>query len=258
MSVESDFHSHVSRSSAAQMVQEAKAKKLRVLGLSEHVFQMVEGRPLLPDLPQEGPFLTLDEYFAAVRAAAEQFEFDVRIGLEVDFVPDKHAEICQAIAGRPWDFLIGSVHQVDDVIFETPSKYSREEGEALWLRYFELLRAAVASGVFSLVSHPVRMRSTNVFLPLSLDIELERLAAEATRYDVALEINGYDILHYPNLVKRLARACAHQHTPISVGSDAHTPPKVAQGHRLSEEFLRAAGIEKVRSWKNMHAEEYTI
>lgn len=258
MGIDSDFHSHVARSSAAQMVQEAKERQLRVQGLSEHIFQMTEGRPLLAHMHQEGPMLTLDEYFAAVHSAAEEFQFDVRIGLEVDFVPDRHTEICQVIAGRPWDFLIGSVHQVDDVIFERTLKYSREEGEALWLRYFELLRAAVASGAFSLVSHPVRMRSTNAFLPPSLDEELDRLAAEATRHNVALEINGSDILHYPSLVKRLALACARQHTPISVGSDAHTPPKIAQGHTLSEEFLRAAGIERVRTWKQMVAEEYTI
>lgn len=258
MGIDTDFHSHIVRSSAGQMVQKAREKHLRVLGFSEHVFQMTEARPLLPHMPQEGPFLTLDDYFARIRQAAEQGELDVRIGLEVDFVPDKNAEIQQTIQGRTWDFLIGSVHQVDGVLFEERLKRSQEEGEALWLRYFELLREAVSSGIFSLVSHPVRMREANPFLPPHLNEELERLAAEATRHDVALEINGYDVLTYPSLVKRLARACAVQKTPISVGSDAHDPRGVAQGHALSEEILREAGITRVRIWKNMVAEEYSF
>jgi histidinol-phosphatase (PHP family) len=258
MSIDTDFHSHIVRSSAGQMVQKAKEKRLRVLGLSEHVFQMTEGRAVLPDMPPEGPLLTLDDYFARIRAAAGQAEMDVRIGLEVDFVPDKNAAIWQVIEDHAWDFLIGSVHQVDGMLFEERRKRSREEGEALWLRYFELLREAVACGRFSVVSHPVRMRTANPFMPPNLDEELERLAAEAASCDVALEINGYDILTYSGLVKRLARACSLHHTPVSVGSDAHDPRGLAQGHRLSEEFLREAGIGKVRIWKNMHAEEYEI
>lgn len=258
MGIDTDFHSHIVRSSAGQMVQRAREKRLRVLGLSEHVFQMTEGRPLLPHMPQEGPFLTLDDYFACIREVAEQEDLDVRTGLEVDFVPGKNPEIQQTIRGRTWDFLIGSVHQVDGVLIEERHKRSQEEGEALWLRYFELLREAVSSGVFSLVSHPVRMREANPFLPPRLDEELERLAAEATRHNIALEINGYDVLTYPSLVKRLAHACAAQQTPISVGSDAHDPRGVAQGHALSEEILREAGINKVRIWKNMLPEEYSM
>lgn len=258
MSIETDFHSHVVRSSARQMVEKARAMKLRVLGLSEHVFQMSEARPLLPHMPQEGPFLTFEDYFARVREAAEQTHFDVRLGLEVDFVPEKNQEIQQIVQGRSWDFLIGSVHQIRGVPFESASQRSREEGEALWLEYFLLLRQAVNSGHFCLVSHPVRMRAVNPFLPPNLDEELEHLAAEATRQNVALELNGYDILSYTNLVKRLARACFAQHTPISVGSDAHNPAGIAQGHGLSEKICREVGIEKVRIWKNMIAEEYAL
>ena len=42
MTIETDMHSHVSRSSALQMAMAAQQKGLRVLGLSEHVFQMEE------------------------------------------------------------------------------------------------------------------------------------------------------------------------------------------------------------------------
>jgi len=240
------------------MVQMAQARHMRVLGLSEHIFQMSEARPLLPHLPQEGPFLTLDAYFQALEETRERSGYDVRTGLEVDFVPAKNAELWQIIEGRPWDFLIGSVHEIDGLLFEQPEKRSREEGQALWLRYFELLRAAVGCGRFSLVSHPVRMRTANPFLPSHLDDELEHLAAEATRHDVALEINGYDILTYPGLVKRLARACSLQRTSISVGSDAHLPASIAQGHQLSAQILREAGIKTVRIWRKMSAEEYNI
>lgn len=258
MGIDTDFHSHIVRSSAGQMVQKAREKRLRVLGLSEHVFQVTEGHAVLSHMPREGPLLTLDDYFARIGAAAGHSALDVRIGLEVDFVPARNAEIWQVIEGRAWDFLIGSVHQIDGVLLEGRRKRSREEGEALWLRYFELLREAVACGKFSVVSHPVRMRAANPFLPASLDEELEQLAALAAHHDVALEINGYDILAYSGLVKRLARACSLHRAAVSIGSDAHDPTGLAQGHHLSEEILRQARIGTVRIWKNMLAEEYEV
>jgi histidinol-phosphatase (PHP family) len=258
MTIATDFHSHVSRSSALQMVQAAQKKGLHVYGLSEHVFQMQEARLILEQMPLEGPMLTFATYIENVHEAAQQTNVDVRFGIEVDFIPGKNEDIQASLNGYDWDFLIGSVHEIDGQQFERNLKISREAGEALWLRYFELLREAVRSGYFSLVSHPVRMRVSNPHLPPNFDAELERLAAEATRCNVALELNGYDLLTYPSLVRKLAKACALQETPVSVGSDAHRPGEVAQAHGQTEEIMRAAGLSRVRIWRQRMPEEYSL
>lgn len=256
MAIDTDFHNHVSYTSADRMVQSAKNKGLRVFGLSEHVFEMSEARPLLPLMPQEGPDLTFATYIAAVREAGEQYQLDVRLGLEVDFVPESNAAIQAVLQGYPWDYLIGSVHQIDGAPFEGAPIVESEQGEALWLRYFELLRQAVSSGYFSVVSHPVRMYKVNKFIPPTFDQELEQLAAEATCSNVALEINGYDVLRYPEAVRRLMTACAHQQTPVSCNSDGHYPGRIAQAHQQSEAILREVGIQKIRIWRNQEPEEY--
>lgn len=256
MTIDTDFHSHVVRSSARQMALAAREKGLRVLGLSEHIFMMSEARPTLPHMPQEGPFLSFGTYRDAVRAAAQEISIETRLGLEVDFIPGLNEQIQAFLPGQDWDFLIGSVHEVDGSLFEDDSVSNREKGEARWLRYFALLRETATCGTFSLVSHPVRMRRENAFLPPTFDEELERLAAEAARCEVALEINGFDALSYTNLVRRLARACALHSTPVSVGSDAHNPARVAQAHQLSAEILREAGIHEVRTWRRMQPEAY--
>jgi len=258
LAILSDFHSHVVRSSSLKMAQSAKKRGLHILGLSEHVFQMSEVHPLLAHMPDEGPLLPFATYVEAVQAAAKQTGLDVRLGLEVDFIPDKNADIQQTLQTYPWDFLIGSVHEIDGVLFERISVPSREHGEQLWRRYFQLLHEAVTSDYFSLVSHPVRMHAKNAYLPASFDEELERLAEEATRHNVALELNGYDVLGYPDAVRRLARACKMHNTPISVGSDAHNPEQVAQAHRQTQAIMHEVGLSKVRIWQGRKAEEYTI
>jgi histidinol-phosphatase (PHP family) len=258
MTIDTDLHSHVCPSSARQMMQAAQQKGLRVLGLTEHVFQMQEARPALKHLELEGPLLTFATYIEEVLTAASQSGFDARLGLEVDFIPGKNELIQSSIQGHDWDFLIGSVHEIDGVRFEANHKWSKEQGEALWLRYFELLHGIISSGHFSLLSHPVRLRIKNPHLPPTFDEELERLAVEATRNDVALEINGYDVLNYPGLVRQLAKACALHQTPISVGSDAHLPKEIAQAHQQTKDILREAGITRIRIWKQMVADEYKI
>jgi len=256
MTITSDFHGHIARSSAREMALSAQAKGLHVLGLSEHIFQMEEARSTLAHLALEGPLLTFPTYIAALRVAGQGLPLSIRLGMEVDFIPGKNADIQAFLQGYTWDFLIGSVHEVDGLQFENYSAWSRAEGEAYWLRYFTLLRAAVSSGYFNLVSHPVRMRATNPFLPPTLDQELEQLAATAMRHNVALEINGHDIQNYPGLVRRLARACALYKTPVSIGSDAHLPGQVAATHMQAEAILREAGIRNVRIWQQGEPDAY--
>lgn len=258
MALVSDFHSHVSRSSAEQMVQAAREKGLHILGLSEHDFQMKEDRALLNHMPIEGQMLSFAEYIEAVHTAGRNTDVEVRLGLEVDFIPEKNDQIQASLEGYPWDFLIGSVHEINGKLFERGDGQTREEGEQLWLRYFQLLREAVKSGFFSVVSHPVRMRMKNPHVPATIDDELEQLAAEAARQDIALEINGSDMLAYPDLVRCLARACVLHHTPISIGSDAHRPPQVAKAHMQSEILLREVGIKSVRVWKQRIPEELPL
>ena len=174
MTIDTDMHSHVSRSSALQMALAAQQKGLRVLGLSEHIFQMQETRHALQHLEPEGPLLTFITYIKDVLTAATQSNVEIRLGLEVDFIPEKNELIYAFIQDYDWDFLIGSVHEINGVQFEANHKWSREEGETLWLQYFELLRKAVRSGYFSVISHPVRLRVNNPYLPPTFDEELRK------------------------------------------------------------------------------------
>lgn len=256
MAIDTDFHNHISYTSAAEMIQAAKQKGLRVFALSEHVFQMSETRELLGHMMLEGSLSTIPNYIKSVRVAAQNYQCDVRLGLEVDFIPNKKEQIQLLLHHYDWDFLIGSIHQVDEVIFEIMPIIPEEQGVVLWRRYFQLLHQAVSSSYFSVISHPIRMRFTNPYMPSNIDDEFEHLAAEATRYNVALEINGKDVRSYPDIVRRLAKACAICHTPISIGSDAHYPEFIAESHQMIETILREVGLQKIRIWKGREPEEY--
>jgi histidinol-phosphatase (PHP family) len=259
MPITTDFHNHISFTSATEMIQAAKQRGLRIFGLSEHNFQMTEMRPYFGHVPHEGRFMPFKEYFNEIQEAREAEHFDVRIGLEVDFDPARNDIIQSLLRPYPWDYLIGSIHDVDELHYDRMQEDpGRERGEALWLRYFTLLREAVTSGFFQVVSHPIRMYTTNHYLPSTFDEELEHLAAEATCCNVALELNGADIERYPHIARRLMKACSIQKTPIHTGSDAHRPSEIGREYEQMTAILHEAHIQKVRIWKQREPEEYLI
>src|SRR5438034_9363854 len=93
MSITTDFHSHVSYTSALEVGRAAKEKGLQVLGISEHIYQLYECRAELEHLTAEGPLLHIADYIQQIREAAHILSFDVRLGLEVDFIPGKNETI---------------------------------------------------------------------------------------------------------------------------------------------------------------------
>jgi histidinol-phosphatase (PHP family) len=257
----SDMHTHFSLSTLSNMVQAAHDRGVKTLGISEHLFQLKEARPLVSHLPQEGALISLAQYRATVEALEEQYkgQVDLRLGLEVDFLPEKQEAIQAFVQPVPWDFLIGSVHElrVGDLIDDVPP-LNAKEGQERWLRYFSLLRQAVTCGCFDVVSHPLRMRAENPWVPATFQGEVEHLAATATQANVALEINGTDIHIWPDGVRALIQACARRLTPVSVGSDAHMPEHVARAHAWSTEALIQAGITTVRIWKQRVPQEVLL
>jgi histidinol-phosphatase (PHP family) len=248
----SDFHIHLSRSSLEAMVQAAQRKGVYVLGICEHLGQMSEGRSLAGHLAQEGPLLSFAEYLSMIDAqkSLSKGQIDLRVGLEVDFLPDRQKTIEECVRPYQWDFLIGSVHElsVGDLI-DGVSPHSPQEGQERWKRYFHLLRLAATSGFFDIIGHPLRMRANNPHVPLHLDEELDNLAVCAALADVALELNGHDIQLWPEGVRALIRACARYQTPVSLGSDASVPQDIARGHAWCVKELTKAGIRTLRTWK---------
>ena len=166
----------------------------------------------------------------------------VLLGLEVDFVPGTEGEVAAMLQEVDWDYLIGSVHEIGgwDLFTNTPEDAS--EGVRLWERYYSLFAEAIESGMFDVISHPVRNALLNPHLPDNFDAMLDSIAAVAADNDVALELNGEDVTVWPELVERLARACGRTGCLISLGSDAHGPEDVARGLQQATEIAVAAGV----------------
>lgn len=244
-----DYHTHICAAPIDAMLAAAEAAGVREYGISEHIFQLDEGHPIFPQQFEEGERFAREWYVAAVRERAGRSPVDVRLGLEVDYLPGTEDAVTALLAGVEWDYLIGSIHEIGPVDIFLAEPEDAAHGEALWRQYYALFVAAIESGAFDVVSHPVRNALLNPHLPGDFDDLLDEVAACAASNGVAIELNGEDTSRWPELVERLARACARAGCPVSLGSDAHRPATVARSLQRASEIARAAGVPGVVSFQ---------
>ena len=245
-----DYHSHICAVALETMLVNARAAGLSEYGVSEHVFQLDEGHLVLPEEQDEGMRFPRAWYAQTVREAATgSADLDIKLGLEVDYVPERHKRVMAVTDGVEWDYLIGSVHAVDTADIFSRVGPGAEAGERLWRRYYELIAEAIETGDFDVISHPVRYAISNPHLPAEFEQLLDEVAAFARLHGVALELNGDDVARTPQLVECLARACGRAGCAVSLGSDAHRAPEVAQGLRQATAYAAAAHVPGVVSFQ---------
>src|SRR5262249_2089445 len=94
----------------------------------------------------------LDEYCAFVRERT-----DLRLGIEMDYVPGAEERTAELLSARDFDYVVGSVHFITDGALDM-DEYSvwgaGQSAAAVWERYFRTLREAARSGLSDILAHP--------------------------------------------------------------------------------------------------------
>ena len=157
-----DYHVHLeraglSRESALRFIQCAQARGLSEIALTEHAHNFVECAPMLarPDyVSMYGRGFRIDEYVSLVEDLKDE-GFPVKLGLELDYVPETFDDATQFLSRHPFDLVVGSVHWIGEWGFDIEaSSWDGVDVEWAYSRYFELACAATASGVFDVFAHP--------------------------------------------------------------------------------------------------------
>lgn len=179
----------------------------------------------------------MDQYLAMIRRTGEDFagRLDVRVGLECDYFPGYEKYLDKQIKGMPFNHILGSVHpflQIWRDRFHTGSALEAQK------TYFSQLADAAETKLFSTIAHPDLIKNQTAaewnFTAIADHVGacLDRIA----KAGVAMEINTSGLLKTvkemnpnPAMLAMMRR----RKIPVVVGSDAHTPTRVA------DQFLRA-------------------
>ncbi len=247
-----DCHLHTSRCGHAEGRLEDYAGAAREMGLagigfSDH-FPLLHARDATLTMGLE----ELPEYVGEVLALREAFpEMEVRLGIEVDYLPETADRVGGYLSAYPFDYVMGAVHFIDGWCFDDPRNISGYEGRdlyALWERYFELLGEAAESGLFDLLAHPDLIKKFG-FRPREDVTRLyERCLDRVAAAGVALEVNTAGLRKpvgeiYPG--EGFLRLCREREIGVTLGSDAHHPREVGYRFDQALSLLERAGYREV-------------
>jgi histidinol-phosphatase (PHP family) len=253
---DTDPSRYFTRENAERYRETATERGIDELGVSEHVHRFVQALDVWSH-PWYRHWASddLDAYCDFVRG-----ETDLRLGIELDFLPGREDRIANLLDGRDWDYTIGSVHFLGDDAVDMCGDprwaaidvwRSRPDPERVWRRYFETLGEAARSGLFDLLAHPDLVKVCGPGAP-SPDGDLRRfydLAMEGiAESDVAIEVSTSG-LHKP--VEELYPApaflemCLDAGRPVALSSDAHVPDGLGSDYERALECLDGLGVSEL-------------
>jgi histidinol-phosphatase (PHP family) len=229
-----DYHMHTRLCRHAEGIPHDYAAQAVRIGLDEIGFSDHAPMPRDDFDDWRMTLAELAQYVEWVRQAQRDFpNLQIRLGIEIDYLPGHEEWICELIQKAPWDYIIGSVHYVaDGWDVDNPAKRSEWDHHdpwQVWTVYFERLIRATESGCFDIIGHADLPKKFGIH-PRQDCVPLYRRFLEAARRsDVAIELNTAGLRKdcaeiYPGPVfLRLARETG---VPITFGSDAHRPGEV--------------------------------
>lgn len=229
------------------------------IGCGTEYFGFSDHAPMHYDPQYRMGFEQMELYERWVREAGEQYrdQITVLLGYEVDFLP---RFMDDAVLKRPCDYLIGSVHFIDDWGFDNPEfigRYAGADIDAIYGRYFELVEMMAQSGKFDIVGH-FDLLKVFKFLPKKDIRLLAKNALQAIKkagLSIELNVSGYRkpiAEAYPS--SDLLEEIAALDIPITFGSDAHRPDQVGLFSDQVEELARAFGYTQCALYRNRDRE----
>jgi len=241
-----DYHVHgighqTSRHTLAELsgfVERGLAVNLAEIGFADHDYY-------LEDLKFSN-FLLLEKRFPQIK---------IKVGLEVEYLPDQQQSVVNYAEVYSFDYLIGSVHFVNEWPFDHPdyrSGYEDWEIDDLYRAYFGLVSQMARTKRFDIVGH---LDLIKIFGHRSRTPVLE-LAAPALQVikqcGLTVEINTagwYKPVRevYPAL--NLLEECFRLGIPITLSSDAHVAEDVGRDINKARELAWQVGYRQVATFE---------
>ena len=190
-----------------------------------------------------------ERYIELVAETRTEWEgrVDVRLGLEADFFEGIEPYLERQLNKADFHFVLGSVHPQ---IPEFRARYWSGDAVEFQRTYFDLLAKSAETQLFDSLAHPdlIKNMTPKQWRPdvIMSDIchALDRIAATG----VAMELNTSGInksIEEMNPFPAMLREMRVRNIPVTIGADAHTPSRVADGYEAALKVLAECGYKQV-------------
>lgn len=231
----------------------AEAKGIAELGVAEHVYRFTDALEVWDhELWRDNARDDLTDYCGWVKE-----ETDLKLGIEADFVPGREDRMAALLDGRPWDYVVGSIHFLGEgaVDYDKYDVWTRaDSADKVWRTYFEWLGQAATCGLYDVLAHPDLVKYWGPARPerpwpekdlrFYYDIAMEGIAASG----IAIELSTAGLRKpvgelYPS--EPFLEMVVDAGNPIVLSSDAHTPDLLGYGYEQAVAQLGRLGVTEI-------------
>lgn len=264
-----DIHTHSRHSMdgqfpVLQMCARAAALNIKVYAITDHC-----------EINNFTEFATADSLEAAwneIEAAKRQYGgiMEILNGIELG-QPLQDLDLTKSVlAARPYDFILGSLHNVKD----RPDFYFFDyDSEELDLdkeleAYFTELKEMISWGGFDSLAHisyPFRYIISRYHRPFDIkrwDDHFDMIVKSTAEKGLALELNTAGIGLTPSYTlpsaRWIKRFKEHGGEKLTLGSDAHVPEKIGNGIPEGVQIAKEAGFRYLTYFKERNPQYISI
>jgi len=220
---------------------------LKEIGFADHDYYWDQmNLPLIREVAKEYPHLA------------------VRIGIEAEYRPQDEERIKDLLAQFPFDFAIGSVHEINGWAFDIPEEetlYRTKDPDELYRSYFEVVTRAARSGLFTTLGHFDLIKIFGVRPRTDILALADEALTTVAEHGLVLEVNTngkYKPVQefYPE--RRLMEEIQRRGIDFTLGSDAHCAEVVGRDIDEASQLLHQIGVHSLAGFARLDKISYSL
>ena len=255
-----DIHNHTplcnhASGSEEEFVKEAINKKIKIFGFADHA-------PMEFDKEYRMKFNEMQKYEEKINSLKGKYKDKIKIltGYEVDFTPMVDKRVLQ----RDVDYLIGSVHFLDNWGFDNPEfikEWERRDVDDVYKEYFSLIEKMANSKLFQIVGH-IDLIKVFGHKPKRFIKDLAKDAIKAIKKNnLVVEVNTAGLRKkakeiYPG--DEILEMILDEGIDVTTSSDAHSVNQVGFMLKETTEKLKKLGVKRLAYFEKKSKQYFEI
>lgn len=244
----------------------ARQKGIEEFGISEHAYHFYQTKDIISNpWMEERRYYDMQDYLKLFHEAWNE-NIPVKMSIEMDYTPGKHAEMKRFIDAYPFDYVIGSIHWVEDFgidLAEFRKEWDLRDTYEVYTKYFDQVVTLAQSNLFDIIGH-LDLVKIFKYVPEDESFLLEqydRAASALSDSKTCVEISTAGLRKpvgelYPD--KRLLQMCYEKGVPIVLSSDAHVPEHVGADYDKAIELAKSVGYSKIMTFSKGERTEHEL
>ncbi|EIJ78720.1 histidinol phosphate phosphatase HisJ family protein [Bacillus methanolicus PB1] len=266
-----DYHNHLERGTLTldylkKFTGTAKEKGIEHFGISEHAYHFYQTADILQNpWVNERRYYDMEDYVKLFYQAWNE-GIDVKMSIEMDYTPGKHSEMEKFIKQYEFDYVIGSIHWIDDFgidLAEYRTEWDKRDLYDIYEKYFDQVITLAQSNLFDIVGH-LDLVKIFKYVPENEEFLLEqydRATTALAESKTCVEISTAGLRKpvgelYPD--PRLLKMCFQKGIPIVLSSDAHVPEHVGADFDQAVRFAKETGYQTIMTFSKGERIEYPL